>query len=894
MDTRRWERAQELFDEALSLPESRRSEFLDAECAGDEELRRQLGRMVDNSTAADQLLEGVVDQAKVVATESISRPRASLVGTHIGPYRLVSELGQGGMGAVYLAERADETYRGEVAVKLLRDPFASEELHRRFHAERQILAYLDHPHISRLIDGGTTENGMPYVIMEYVEGEPITDYCDRKRLTPTERIELLLEVCDALQYAHRNLVVHRDIKPSNILVTDEGVPKLLDFGIAKLLFAEDAPFTVAQTKTQVRLLTPGYASPEQFLGQPVSTASDVYSMGVVLYELLTGQLPHPARDARSPATGLPTAEPERPSTAVGQIPADGDHDERRRVDPFWARDTEPRLLRRLLAGDLDHITLMALRQEPERRYASVDQLAQDLRRHLSGLPVLARPSSVSYRARKFARRNWRGLMASAALVILISGLVGFYTQRLARERSLAQREASKMRQVSTFMRGLFEISDPNRSKGEVVTARELLDQGAARIDTELASQPEVQAAMMNLIGEVYVSLALFDEAEPQIEKALALRREAGEVSEEVAESLATLARLRGEQGRYELAEDLHRQVFEIRRELHGERDLRTSASLHELASAIAEAGRMAEAEALHRRNLDLRRTIDDDPRAVAGILDSLAASLSEQGRYEEAIELYRQSLALHLETVGRDSLEVATNHSNLANSLRQLRQWEEAAASLRESIRIRRKLLGDNHPTLSTSLNTLGVVLHEHGQLEEAEPLFREALRIRIETLGADHPRVAVPLTGLGAVLRDKGELDEADAVLRRSLELHRLYPEGDPRVAHSLAGLASIRTLAGDHLEAEALLREAHDIRTAALPAEHWRIASTRRLLGECLLAQGRAAEALPLLEQGYEGLLQNFGSDDVRVEHARDALARARARIDQGGSGRPAGGLQ
>jgi serine/threonine-protein kinase len=497
-----WLEMERLFNEALGHDPATRTRWLAAACP-DEALRAEVERLLAAEAGAEDRLRDVL--AGAVPPAPIEKA------TRIGPYRLIHELGRGGMGSVWLAERADAEYVDRVAIKLIRADAASPGLIRRFLSERQILANLKHPNIARLLDGGTTDDGRPYLVMEYIEGDPIDVYCDRHRLSVADRIALVRQVAGALQFAHTNLVVHRDIKPSNILVTSDGAPRLLDFGIAKILDPATMPHRVAETGTGHRLMTPAYASPEQVRGDAVTTAADVYSIAVVLYELLTGRLPYRTESAQPHdlARLILEVQPEQPSTAVA-------------ADAPVERNTTLQRLRRQLEGDLDNILLVALRKEPERRYASIEQFAADLGRHLDGHPVVARPDTWPYRAGKFVKRN-RGAVAAGMSTFLTLAFfalsVAIQANRIRRERDIANREREKAESVTAFLVDVFDAADPNNARGTEVTAREILAEGGRKAKTELADQPEVQAAAMETIGNVYRALGEYDSAAPFLQAA---------------------------------------------------------------------------------------------------------------------------------------------------------------------------------------------------------------------------------------------------------------------------------------------------------------------------------------------------------------------------------------
>ena len=576
-----WSRIEAILDEVMDLDAEVRTAVLDRACAGDAVLRAQVERLIAADTDAVQFLEtpamvyagGLVDAASSqIQSEEREKP-----GDRIGPYSVIREIGHGGMGRVFLADRADGQFEQLVALKLVRSGQYGSEILGRFLRERQILARLQHPNIARLLDGGVTADGRPYFAMEYVEGEPITAYCDGRGLDVSERLALFALVCDAVQYAHQNLVVHRDLKPSNTLVTSEGQVKLLDFGIAKVLHVEHEEPGVGPTLTRLGggPMTPEYAAPEQVRGEAVTTATDVYALGALAYELLTGRGPHQLssltaaeveravteRDILRPSSAVGRAAPRRTTgtAGAGDDVADGE------IAPetiAQARGTDRHRLRRQLRGDLDTIVMKALQKEPARRYASAGALVEDVRRYQAGLPIAARRDSVGYRTSKFVRRHAIGVTATMLVLLsLIGGLIG-----MAWQARVASREAAKAREVSRFLSSLFAVADPARANAADVTALDLLNRGATRIETELAGQPEVQGDMLLLVGRIYRELGVYDRAQPLLERALALRLAGeGRNTEAAAEAMAEFARLCQDKGRPEEAERLQRDVLAMRR-----------------------------------------------------------------------------------------------------------------------------------------------------------------------------------------------------------------------------------------------------------------------------------------------------------------------------------------
>jgi serine/threonine-protein kinase len=894
MDAARWTQVQTLFDAALERPPHERDAFLQTACADDPALLADVRSLLAADADPHPLLESIALDAFALPGDLLPAGIVPSEGERIGPYRLVAPLGQGGMGAVFLAARADGQFEQQVALKLIRSGVASAPIVQRFESERQILARLNHPNIARLLDGGVTDDGQPYFAMEYVEGLPLDTYCTAHTCSVESRVRLIQTVCEAVQYAHRRLIVHRDLKPSNLLVTDDGTVKLLDFGIAKVLAGDDDP---ALTQTGRAVMTPAYAAPEQVQHAPVTTATDVYALGVVLYELLAGQRPFDLTDCTP-------AEIER--IVTGQSP-----------EPPSA--IAPPERQRALRGDLDTICLKALRKEPERRYASAEQLAEDLQRVLDGRPVTARPDTVGYRTRKFVQRHRLGVATATAVALLVAALVSFYTMQLAEERDRARLEAATATEVSDFLQGLFAISDPSASGGDDVTARELLDVGAARIERELAGQPLVQARMMHVMGTVYRQLGRFDEAAPLLERALTLRRtRLAPDHPDVAASLHSLALLRQKTGRYAASDSLYRAALAIQRDRLGPDDPVVAATLHNWGTLLHTQGQYDRADSLYRRALDIRTDAlgATDPTAT-GTRSEMATLQYDRGDLDGAEQLYRETLAQQRAHFASDHPDLALTLNNLAMVLRHQGQFDEAEALYEDALAMRQRLYDGPHPDLAHTLNHLGRLHYNRGDHAAAEPYarralamrtalygekhvevaasmgslagilnaqddyagaaryYRRALEITRSLMGATHPHVAGFSYSLASALHNGGAITEAERYYRESLMLHRqLFPDGHVNTAYPLIRLGALLTEAGRPDEAEPLLREAVALRTDALGADHWRVAVATSTLGWCLTAAGRYADAEPLLTASYATLLDTHGPDDARVQTARERL--------------------
>jgi len=792
----RWQEVERLLDPALDLRPNERAAFLDQACGPDVELRAMVERMLGACDASDGFLED--EPAPVYAAPLIASPLPSHqpevtarppAGARFGPYRVVREAGHGGMGVVYLAERADEQYHGRVALKIMRGGAllgTDDGLVRRFRDERQILASLQHPGIAHLIDAGVTDDGLPWFAMEYIEGTPIDRYSDERRLTVDERLALFSDVCDAVAYAHRNLVVHRDLKPSNILVTADGVVKLLDFGIAKLLApldgASDAADVPPATRTALRAFTPDYASPEEIRGERVSTASDVYSLGIVLYELLTGGRPY-ALAGRTPLEmerAILDGKPPAPSAALGG-------------------------LRRTLRGDLDAIVLTAMRTEQERRYSSADQLAGDVRRYLTGLPVTARPDGRAYRAGKFVRRHRAGVAAATAIGALIIGFSAVTATQAARLRAQAQRitlERDRAQQVSGFLVSLFRAADPFAGAGPRTTVREVLDSGAARVDRELRHQPEVRAELLRAMGLSYLSLGLTSDARRLLERAL-----------------------------------------EIPHQSVNEGEPHEVSVKHSLAQVLQEIGELAKAESLYRDVLEWRRrNLPPGNRYIARSLTTLATVVSAQGRYAEAEGLVREGLAIDRALRPSDPQAVSQSLNNLGNILLRQRRYAAAESTHREAYGLRYALRGDSHPETANSLVNIASAVAELNRFAEADSLFRKALAIKRATLGPRHVDVATDEAAFALLLHREGDDRSAEVLYRRAIDTHRASrPDGHPRTAIAMLGLGELLLARGDAQAAEPYLRDALRSFRAAYPPTHPQIARASAILDTCLVMLAR-----------------------------------------------------
>ena len=731
-----------------------------------------------------------------------------------GRYRLLQRVGEGGMGEVWLAEQT-EPVRRQVALKVIKAGMDSAQVVARFEAERQALALMDHPAIATVFDGGTTPQGRPYFAMEYVKGEPITTYCDRHLLSTRERLGLFTQVCEGVQHAHQKGIIHRDLKPSNVLVTiqdDRPVPKIIDFGVAKAT-AQHLTERSLFTELGVLIGTPEYMSPEQAeMGSlDIDTRTDIYALGVLLYELLTAALPFDRKDLRQAGIAeiqriIREKEPPRPSTRITQPgPAS--------TEAAKNRHTEPRRLVSELRGDLDWITMRALEKDRTRRYQTANALAADVHRHMNNEPVSAGPPSAAYRAGKFVRRHRFGVTTAIALVLLLAAsalALGVQAQRIARERDRANHEAEAARQVSDFLVGLFRVSDPGQARGNTVTAREILDRGASKIDQDLRTQPLVQARLMSTMGRVYESLGLYDQALPLLESALATRRRLhGEEHLEVAESLIGLGGLRWHKGEYEAARPLLEGGLKQRERLLGPESPLVADSLHNLGNLLWSRGEYEEARLLLGRALAIREKNVPAGPEVASTLNSLGAIAYKQGDYAEARRMWERTLAIREKNLGPDHPLIGQTLNNLAAAHTFTNDPAGARPLLERAVRIQEKVLGPKHPDLASALMNLGDVVSVLGDDLGAKPYYARAVAI-LDEASPGNPELARFLDRLARVTLKQGDADAARRLYERSLGLREtaLGPTHH-EIGESLAGLAECARQQGRAQEAEALFEQ-------------------------------------------------------------------------------------
>jgi len=816
MESDYWKRVERIIDVALESDPSRWPKVLDEESNGDTKVRADAESLLSHYAAARSFLESPPAAAAAALVADARDPSEQFEGRRIGAYRIIRQIGRGGMSRVFLAERADGAFEQRVALKLLRPGLDSEIDHDRFRAERQILATLNHPNIARLLDGGISSDGIPYLVLEYVDGQPIDAFANAEALGVRQRLQLFLAVAEATEHAHRSLVVHRDLKPSNILITADGVVKLLDFGLAKLV----EPVTATpspSTHSGHRWLTPEYAAPEQITGAPITTLTDVYQLGAVLYELLTGGPPFGVRDQSVHAL----------EEAV------------LRGDPMLPSSVAPESRRRAIRGDLDAIVIKALSREPEHRYASAQALIDDVRRHLSAHPVLARRQTIGYRARRFARRHQSSLAAAVVVLLLAATyLVTVTADRKRIHHALDEATAGTHRaeQVTDFMLGLFDASTGGQALGDTVEARALLDRGLTRAH-ELSGQPALQAQMLDVVGRLETQLGRYDRARPLLEEALALRRRVnGDNHPDVATSLEGLGRVAFDQGNFAESVRLRRDVLALRRRLLGDTNTKTTTALLELAAAMHAQGNFRDAQPL---------------------LDEWVTIVTRQPPETTDVR-------------GRQLTDLA--------SFYEYRQRPDLAERLqRDAADIYRALYGERHPKYAGAISNLGSILDQNGKLNEADSILHHSVDLIREAYPTGHPGVVSALKIWATALMHQHRYQDAEPLLREEISMARRFNGNESQpVIDGETLLASALSMTGGSREAVELASDAERLIRKRYPATSPLVLRVDIALGGALIGTGEFARAESLLLPAFKAFDNERAFSRQPRENALRALVR------------------
>ena len=820
MDGKRYKQVKSLFADLVLLDPDDRDKVIIEKCGSDDELKAELHTLLKSYDDSKDFFE-----IQSNFDESQTDPQTDpMIGNHIGPYLIEREAGEGGMGIVYAGKRDDKQFEQKVAIKILRQGFTSHYLLKRFEIERQTLANLQHSNIARLLDGGKTDNGLPYLVMEYIDGTPLTEYCDENKLTIKERLELFRTVCSAVQYAHQNLIVHRDIKPGNILVTKDGNPKLLDFGIAKLLDEDLTELDKRLMRTGVWHLTPEFASPEQIKGESITTSSDIYSLGVMLYQLLTGHQPYQLTSSSPVAIGRIITEEQvvKPSEKIKETEEIATTDgTTKKITPESIsnyRMEKPEKLYNHLRGDLDNIIIKAMHKDPSRRYASVEQFSEDIRRHLIGLPVIARNDTLGYRLSKFIQRHRVGFVSSIIFVsFLIASviIIAWQTNIASKERDNARIEAKKFERVNTFLQGMLSSVDPNEL-GRDVKVYDILEKAADDIETDLKDQPEIEADISRTLGNTYVNLGEYEVVKPHLYNSLDLNEKLyGNESSQVATSLHDIALLYHWTGDYQLTDSLYNKALIIYRKVLNEPTEELAVNLNDYATLLNEFGDHDKAERYLREALEIIEKLKSGKNGnAAGIMNNLAITLHYKNNLIEAEKYYLKAQTLFIELFGKIHPNVGSTYNNLAFIYMDNDDYPKAEEYFTKSYEIKISLKGEDHPDVGLGLNNLGRVQYEQQNYKTAETYFRKALKQYTKTLSIDHIWVGRSNYWLGKTLMGLNEFSKAEEQFRASLI-----------------------------------------IRKKALPQGHHLIFVTKGELGICLLKQNNVIDAENFLLSSYEG---------------------------------------
>jgi serine/threonine protein kinase len=910
MSTQDWRKVEELLHQAMALAPEQRAEFLDAACGSDADLRAELNSLlIVGDDLSDQFLNsplrGVLDR-EIGGSESTS---ALAVGQIFAQrFELVRKLGEGGMGQVWLAEQVSPVRR-QVAIKLIKAGMYDEAVVQRFKSEQQSLAMMDHPAIAKVFDAGTTPQGQPYLVMEFVPGLPITEYCDQHKLSIKDRLELFIQACEGVQHAHQKAIIHRDLKPSNILVLEvdgKPVPRIIDFGLAKT--------TVPQTSGEFTQLgqfigTPGYMSPEQVSpsARDIDTRTDVYTLGVVLYVLLTGLQPFETKRREKPSLEewlrqLREEEPPSPSTKVS-----GDKDTSSATAD--ARRTEPRQLISQLRGDLDWITMKALERDRARRYATPSELAADLKRFLSHEPVVARPSGAAYRIRKYIRRHRVAMSVGAGLVLVLavfSIVQALQLRETTRERDHAKQERDRANQerdratrIADFMGSMFKVPDPSEARGNSVTAREILDRAANDIGKGLAQDPDVQSQMLYEMASTYNNLGLHARAHELAQRALDGRKSLhGADDPKTLESMTQLGLILHVEGHDGDAENLDRRALADERRVLGSDDPLTLETADDLATVLKTLGRYPEAEKLAREVVDSStRRLGPENALTLRAQNHLGSILFFAGHAADAEKVLRPALDIERRVWGPDHPETMKGLVMLAISLHHQNRFAEAEALYREGLASSERVLGTEHPSTAIAMGNLASVLGDEGHSQEALKLQRQALAIFSRTLGPDHPSTLTCELNLTRGLRSEGQLQEAEKMQREILatEIRARGPEY-PDTLLAQSELAKTLFAERRYAEAEKLARESFDIQLRKFGPRHRDVMDTLQRLGMAMALNHHYPQAKLLFADVIDKARDAQGSGNpwyvwyafacaaVAANQADDALHYLREAVNRG----------
>lgn len=879
MTTEEWNKIESIVDEALELPKEERDSFIKNMCSGDSDCIQHVNTFLESIDKADTFFSGkkrvkdkVTDYAANEHTQHTKQE--NLIGKTIGSYELTKLLGEGGMGTVYLAKRTDGQFDHSVAIKVIQDKPGRAEIYSRFVQERQILAGLSHENIARLYDGGVTVDGLPYLIMEYVDGTPIDKYCDENRLTISQRIKLFKSVCSAAQHAHTNLVIHRDLKPDNILITKSGTVKIMDFGIAKLVRDERGADNLSGELNQERYLSFSNAAPEQLTDAPITTATDIYALGVLLHRLLVGI--HPLTIKKKTASEIKeiitSYQPTDPAKQYELL------DQSQKDKLAFKRNTTSKKLRQLLCNDLEAILIKCHRKKAAERYQTADDLIQDLERHEQNYPVNAIEGSKLYHTKKYIVRNRASLTVAAVFFAIASLSVLFYTHQIQMERDIAKMEANKANQVTYFVLDLFKGSDPSESRGDEISARDLLNRGIERT-TYLDNQPEIKANMLEVLGRILTQLGEFDEAEELLAQAIDIKSDLfGDLHVETISTHEHLGSLLSSRGDLFRAQNVLEDAIRKRADLYGQQQAALSEANTELGYVYRRLGKLQEAEQLYRYLITIYEENfgPNDPLTLLSI-SSLGVTLHGQGNLDEAEERYRD--VLEKRTARYDTIHpsVAMSKNNLGSLLLNKGQFEESEQLLREALEMRISLFGEMHPKVALSTNNMGILKRNSGQFEEAKEFFSTALEINTRLFGPEQLQTGINMFSIAELHMMMEEYEESLDYYTRSNEIFKeQLPEGSSFIARSSMGIgeALLKVENSDIDQAKQYLYSGFERVKELHPPNTVEHALSLMQMGKLFLNTDKTEKAVEFLSDAYRVLSDIEGEDAVRPAAVRKLL--------------------
>ena len=885
MDSKRWKRINNIVDTALELEDEERTTYIEQECGGDAELKSQVTELLESieKSETENFLEDAADFPQKLAADLADEDSASpldassLTGQQIGNYRIVELIDHGGMGSVYLAERADESYEQRVALKVLRRGMNTPENIERFRRERQILAKLDHPNIAKLLDGGVTEAGLPYLVMEYVEGTPLHEYCNEECLTVDQRLELFRTICRATQHAHANAIIHRDLKPSNILVRADGTVKILDFGIAKLLEPQDTGSTLYETRPGARLLTLGYAAPEQLEGPKVTTAVDTYTLGILLYELISGLHPFDleGKGLSEIEQIIRTELPQSPSAKFRDL------DEEKQREIAQQRNTTPSRLTGELEGDLDAIALKALRKEPEERYYSAEQFISDLKKRRKNQPVLARDDTFSYKTRKFFKRHQTGLTWVAVTLLVITAVAAYYTVQLSQQRDRARQEAEKAEEVTDFLVNVISRSNPYSSQQDVgldVTLGTLLQEGRENINKTLEEQPAVRAELKTVMGEVYSQLGEYAAAESLLTDAIHIYDKVEpSPTVEKAEAIKMLGFMHQDNGDYQKAQELLKQALAAFEQTKGLMNREAAEIIARLGNLTwFNKGEFHSADSLLNKALTIEKKINPDNHLrIANVNNDLAAMKHGRGLLVEAKSYYSEAISGYRKLTETHA-NLAIILGNYAAVLLDMGEYDKAEKVQREALRMHREQAGEKSIDVALGLGRLGKIALEESDYSEADSLLNLSMEKASSIFGSTHPYIARLHLDLGRLAMHKQEFQKAKELMQKARsEYQKVYPEKHPRQSDPLLRLGMLHLELGNISDAESYFAQSLDIRNASYPPESWHVAEAQAYYGRLLHRTEQYEKAERMLSKSYENAMRIRGENDSFVDEIRTRLA-------------------